>query len=96
MRFKMSCTLKFQIGEEYVRPIPGMIYWFTYGKMEFDIRELREKIGLKKEYAVDMDFKKHRCTAMHEKFEKIVNKLNGENFEELIKSLPSTYLKAES
>lgn len=42
-----------QIGDHKLEPMSGMIYWFTYVGIEFDIRSLRRVLGMKPETKLD-------------------------------------------
>jgi len=62
----------------------GMIYWFSWGDHVFDIRSMREVLGLKTEYKIDTDFSNsHRVCKM---ISKLLDVKGDSNFKDLMKS----------
>ena len=61
----------------------GMIYWYSWGKQEFDIRTMRRVLGLPEEQAADkwfMDAKPDACGSFHAVMEQLQTALGERTF----------------
>lgn len=61
-------------------PIHGMIYWFVWGSLQFDIRGIRSLYGKKEEKKIDTDWGIHPCTRFRIMMAEIVELISKEPF----------------
>lgn len=65
----------YPINEILVTRTQGMIYWYSWGEHEFDIRIMRELLGLPIQNPLDTWFME-KCPRPHYAFNEIMNQLS--------------------
>ena len=59
---KPDLRFQYMLQNKVFSPIIGSIYWYRWDKYAFDIRDLREKFGVKRTKSIDTDFDMNQCT----------------------------------
>jgi len=66
----------------------GFIYWYFWGDRPFDIREVRELVGMKKrEYAMDKNYYKKPCLNNEKIMIQLEEMTDGKDFTAIINEI---------
>jgi hypothetical protein len=82
MQLKKANVMGWEIEGQTVLPCARSLYWYFWGSKPFDIRNVRQAAGMKRDYAHDT--KGGRCDAL-EKTMMQLNKISADHdFKEII------------